>query len=86
MQVLETVALRIPRAESGWVRLAVDVDGFDGAGKTTFANELGEVLTAAGRPVVRASVDDFHNVRRLRYRRGRDSWEGYWLDAFNYAS
>jgi len=83
MQVLEAVALRIPRAESGWIRVAVD--GIDGAGKTTFANELGEVLTTAGRPVIRASVDDFHNVRRLRYRRGRDSWEGYWLDAFNYA-
>jgi uridine kinase len=40
MQVLEAVALRIPRAESGWVRVAVD--GLDGAGKTTFANELGE--------------------------------------------
>ncbi|TCC54164.1 uridine kinase [Kribbella capetownensis] len=62
----------------------VGIDGVDGSGKTTFANELAEALRAAGRNVVRVSVDDFHNVRAIRYRRGRSSPEGFWRDSFNY--
>lgn len=65
------------------VRLAVD--GRDGAGKTVFADELAAVLGSAGRTVVRASVDGFHRPRAERYRRGRTSALGYWLDAFDYA-
>jgi uridine kinase len=34
--------------------------------------------------VIRVSIDDFHNPKSVRYRRGRDSPEGYWLDAFDY--
>lgn len=37
------------------------------------------------RRVGRISVDDFHHPRAIRYRCGRDSAEGYWLDAFDYA-
>jgi uridine kinase len=33
---------------------------------------------------VRASVDDFHRPRGERYRRGRNSPTGFWLDAFDY--
>jgi uridine kinase len=82
-QLLEEVASRVPPPSgSWWVRVAVD--GVDGAGKTTFADELAAVLSAAGRPVIRASVDGFHHVREVRYRRGRDSWLGFWLDSFDY--
>ena len=35
---------------------------------------------------IRASVDGFHHPRALRYRRGPDSPEGYYLDSFDYAS
>jgi uridine kinase len=66
-------------------RVRVAVDGRDGAGKTVFADELAAVLTAAGRTVIRASVDGFHRPRAERYRRGRSSPLGYWLDAFDYA-
>lgn len=62
----------------------VGIDGVDGSGKTTFADELATVLRDRGRPVVRVSVDDFHHVRALRYRRGRSSPEGFWLDSFDY--
>jgi len=54
----------------------VAVDGADGAGKTTFANAVGERLT--GRPVVRATVDDFHHPRAHRHALGRTAatvWE-----------
>lgn len=62
----------------------VGIDGVDGSGKTVFADELADALKIRGREVVRISVDDFHNVSALRYRRGRSSPEGFWLDSFNY--
>ena len=74
------VAGRVARGR----RVRVAVDGRDGAGKTMFADELAAVLTATGRTVVRGSVDGFHRPRGDRYRRGRTSALGYWLDAFDY--
>ena len=59
----------------------VGIDGVDGAGKTTFADALAATVE---RPVVRISVDDFHNIEAVRYQRGRDSAKGFWLDAFDY--
>ena len=64
----------------------VAIDGVDGSGKTTLADELVEPLTRAGRDVIRASVDGFHNPRVARYVRGSDSPEGYFLDSFDYAA
>lgn len=62
----------------------VAIDGVDGAGKTVFADELGEALRRRGVPVVRASVDGFHHHRRRRYRRGRGSPEGFFLDSYDH--
>lgn len=62
----------------------VAIDGVDASGKTTFADELAPVLTALGRPVIRASIDGFHNPAALRRRRGALSPEGYFHDSFNY--
>ncbi|MEH2484372.1 uridine kinase [Bradyrhizobium sp. AZCC 2230] len=64
--------------------LRVAIDGVDGAGKTTFADEIGSLVVAKGRPVIRASVDGFHNPKAVRYRRGRHSPEGFFQDSFNY--
>jgi uridine kinase len=64
----------------------VAIDGVDGAGKTMLADELVEPLRHAGREVIRASVDGFHNPRAVRYARGADSPEGYFLDSFDYAA
>jgi uridine kinase len=72
------IARRLPAG-----RVRVGIDGRDGAGKTEFGDELGTALTALGRPVLRASGDGFHRPRAERYRRGRDSGLGYWLDAFD---
>lgn len=65
--------------------LRVAVDGVDGAGKTTFADELTGVLRARGRTVIRASVDGFHAPRAVRYRRGRASPEGFYRDSYDLA-
>jgi uridine kinase len=67
-------------------RSIVAVDGVDGAGKTVFANSLARRLEVLGRPVIRAGIDGFHNPRSVRYRRGKDSPEGFFLDSFNYDS
>ena len=62
----------------------VAIDGVDAAGKTTFADILKTHVAEHGRPVIRASLDGFHNPSAVRYERGRLSPEGYYLDSFNY--
>jgi uridine kinase len=79
-ELLAAVAARVPTGR----RVRVGIDGRGGAGKTLFSGELAAVLAARGRPVLRASVDGFHRPRAERYRRGRDSPAGYWLDAYDY--
>jgi uridine kinase len=84
-QAIEAVAERILG-----VRLPhpvrVGIDGVSASGKTTLADELAVVLEAQRRTVIRATVDDFHNPPEVRYRRGRLSSAGYYLDAFDYLS
>lgn len=82
--MLATVAARVPQTVEGTCT-RVGVDGVDGAGKTVFAAGLSTALRAAGREVVQVSLDDFHQVRAVRYRRGRTSPEGFWLDSFDNA-
>jgi uridine kinase len=62
----------------------IAIDGVDGVGKTMLADELADAVSAKGRPVIRASIDGFHNPRIVRYRLGRNSPEGYFRDSFNY--
>lgn len=64
----------------------VAIDGIDASGKTTLANELVEPITRCGRSVIRASIDGFHRPRAERYRRGKDSPEGYYYDSFDNAA
>jgi uridine kinase len=84
-RVLEALADRV-----AGVRLAhplrVAIDGVDGAGKTTLADELVEPVAKRGRPVVRVSIDDFHHPREVRYRQGRSSPRGYYEDSFDLAA
>ncbi|MCR3749192.1 uridine kinase [Lentzea californiensis] len=77
--VLNEVADLLP------ARGLVAVDGVDGAGKTTFCDALAEAVRSRGREVVRASVDDFHHPRAIRWQRGKTSPEGFFLDSFDYA-
>ena len=79
------IAERIARLSPDRVA-RVAIDGLDGAGKTTFADELADILRMLPRDVIRASVDGFHNPRALRHRRGRSSPEGYFEDSYNYAA
>jgi uridine kinase len=65
-------------------RIRVAIDGVDGAGKTTLSDALAPLVAAKGRPVIRASLDDFHNPQNLRYARGRYSPDGFYLDSYDY--
>ena len=82
-EVLQTLAARLSRSATRGV-LRVAIDGVDGAGKTHLADELAAPLEASGRSTIRASVDGFHNPTALRYRRGRDSPEGFFRDSYDY--
>lgn len=82
-RALEAVASRVPVSSRDCVR--VGVDGVDGAG-TVFADHLAEVLRATGRATIRVSADNFLHPRAVRYGRGRDSAEGFWLDSYDYAA
>ena len=64
--------------------LRVGVSGITASGKTTFANELQKEIHLQGRKVVRASIDNFHNPRTIRYSQGKESAKGYYEDAHDY--
>jgi uridine kinase len=64
----------------------VAIDGVDGAGKTTLADALAPHVAGLARPIIRASVDDFHHPRAVRYARGRYSADGHYLDSYDYDS
>lgn len=78
----ELIGALAARIQDAGARRVV-VDGVDGAGKTTFADELGGAL---GEDAVRVSIDGFHNPRAVRYARGRDDPEGFYRDSYDYAS
>ena len=61
----------------------VCVDGVDGAGKTTFADELAALLEERGERVVRASIDGFHHPRAHRHAAGRTA-EAVWTRHFDH--
>lgn len=84
-KVLTDIAGQILRGARDGMCL-VAVDGVDGAGKTTFADELAETLRSMSATVMRASVDSFHHPRSIRYRQGRDSPHGFFDDSYDYAT
>jgi uridine kinase len=64
----------------------VAIDGPDAAGKTTLGQELATLIAEQGRTADRISADDFLRPPADRYRRGRESPEGYYADSFDHAA
>ena len=65
-------------------RTLVGIDGVDGAGKTTFGNELAELLRESGIEVIRISMDHYLNPQSKRYAQGRSSAKGFFEDSYDY--
>ena len=63
--------------------VCVAIDGPDAAGKTTLADELREPIEAAGRRVVRVSIDGFLSPRAERSEGAAQSAAGYYREAFD---
>ncbi|MGW7469856.1 uridine kinase [Streptomyces xantholiticus] len=82
--LVEEVAKRILALGPG--RLLVGIDGFTASGKTSFGHELAEYIGAAGRPTLRATLDDFKNPWKDRHLYDRESGEGYYRNAYDYES
>lgn len=83
-QLVQSIAARINAP--GGHRLRVAVDGFTAAGKTSFGHELASALHGLGRPVLRASLDDFKNPWKESHLYDRLSGEGYYRNAFDFNS
>lgn len=81
-RVLERVASGVLEVVDRCGRARIGVDGRDGAGKTRFADELATVLSTDVQ-TVRATIDHFHHPKQVRYRRGRGSPEGFYLDSYD---
>jgi uridine kinase len=67
----------------GAQRLRIAIDGLTAAGKTTLGHELARGLARRGRPVLRASLDDFKRPWDQRHLYDRESGEGYYRNAFD---
>ena len=82
--VLRDLAERVVALRPG-ERVAVAVDGFDGAGKTVLADQLAEVIGGldAARDVLRVTIDGFHRPRAQRIARGRGP-ETFYEDSYDY--
>jgi uridine kinase len=79
MQVLGAVADAVE--QHGEPRVLVGIDGRSGSGKSTFADELGRILSGRGHSVVRSTTDLFHRPRSERMRLGPSSPDGYLADS-----
>lgn len=84
-EFVDALAGALPLPARDGPNLIVGIDGVDGAGKTRLADELA-VRLASSVTVVRVSIDGFHRQRADRYRRGRSSAEGFWLDSYDYTA
>ncbi|RJQ79305.1 uridine kinase [Pseudonocardiaceae bacterium YIM PH 21723] len=80
--LIGTVAREITGLGAG--RLRVGIDGLTAAGKTSFGHELAAAIATLGRPVLRASLDDFKRPWREAHLYDRLSGEGYYRNAFDY--
>ncbi|MBO3088010.1 uridine kinase [Cellulomonas dongxiuzhuiae] len=81
---LEAAVSRMLEAVPAGRRALVAVDGIGASGKTTLTARLAARVSA--RPVVVLHADDFFHPSARRHARGRFSPEGFWRDAYDYAS
>lgn len=81
--VVDVYAQIVAATPSPGRAVLVAVDGVDGSGKTTFADRLAAAYDDAGLRAVTVHADDFLNPKSVRYRLGRSSPEGFFLDSID---
>lgn len=82
-KLLEQIANNILRLKKN-TPILVCIDGVDGAGKTYFAKDLAVRFKSSDQEIILCSVDNFHNPKNIRYRKGKNSAEGFYRDSYNY--
>lgn len=80
-RVIDATVDAISKRRHDSTPLLVAIDGIDGAGKSTFADEVADACRAADIPVVRSTIDSFHRPRADRHARGATSPVGFYLDS-----
>lgn len=85
-QVVNRVAQEVSELRKVGRPLLVGIDGIDGSGKSTFADELAACLADGQTPVVRSTVDSFHHPRKVRWSKGKSSPVGFYLDSHDLAA
>lgn len=80
MNILDNLAQRI----IGKSFKLIAIDGVDASGKTYFAYQLSARLNNKNKHNIVVSIDDFHHSKEIRYTKGKDSAEGFYLDSYQY--
>ncbi len=65
-------------------RALVGIDGLDGSGKTTFANDVAAMVSECGVSTIRISLRKYLNPQSVRYAQGRTSPHGFYEDSYDY--
>ncbi len=81
--VIERTADAVAACKTDGKPLLVAIDGIDGSGKSTFADELAGHLGDRGLRIVRSTIDSFHNPREVRWSKGKSSPVGFYFDSHN---
>lgn len=81
--VIDAVVDIIATAQTPQRPLLVAIDGIDGSGKSTFADELAKAAGEKEICAVRSTIDSFHNKRSIRHARGATSPLGFYADSHN---
>lgn len=79
--VIDEVVATIASAKVPERPLIVAIDGIDGAGKSTFADEVASAARGREMSIVRSTIDSFHNERSIRHARGPTSPLGFYADS-----
>lgn len=81
-QVLKQISSNLLKIESS-TPLLVGIDGKDASGKTTFANNLANILTEqTDREIIRISLDNFFQPRAIRSQQANQA-RGCYEDTFD---
>jgi uridine kinase len=80
-EIIRKHIVRIQKAKTKPVRIAIN--GIEGSGKTTFAEQLTCYLVSKEHTAIHVSIDGFHYHREHRYRQGKDSARGYYEDSYD---